>query len=182
MLVNIVPILKEEIIANTKTDPETICPSLGVLDKLVCISSHSNSRIIHNNMASLVANKLALRDIVLDKYYCPLDTKIRLRGSNFLNENLFGPLPESFRNNLSTRHGEKLVCKQKFSGKAQGNPGSGNQRTKPSFRSNKSTWNRGNNRRGRSFQYGARKANQFFHSQRGRRNVPIRKSQEKESG
>ena len=54
-----------------------------------------------------------MRDKILAEFDHPCKTKNILRGSGFLTENAFGPLPESLRQGLSSINGKDLMCKAK---------------------------------------------------------------------
>ena len=75
-------------------------PTLELLHSLICLTGHSISRMSSLHTAGLVTNKLAIRDKILLEFDHPIKTKNILRGSGFLTDNAFGPLPESLRTSI----------------------------------------------------------------------------------
>ena len=65
------------------------------------------------NISGLVGTKLEMRDKILAEFDHPDKTKNILRGSGFLTDNAFGPLPESLRQGLNSINGKELMCKAK---------------------------------------------------------------------
>merc|ERR1739842_284114 len=88
-------------------------PSLDLLHSLLQLAGTGSSRMSNLHISGLVANKLEMRDKILAEFDHPGKTKNILRGSGFLTENAFGPLPESFRQGLSSINGKELMCKAK---------------------------------------------------------------------
>ena len=69
-----------------------------------------------------------MRDKILAEFDHPFKTKNILRGSGFLTENSFGPLPESLKQGLGSINGKDLMCKAKevsTFNNAQSNPRGG---------------------------------------------------------
>ena len=73
---------------------------LDGLMRIAVLMAECNQRSGQSQLAAYVANKLALRDVVLGKFSCQNASRNILCGSSFLSPNLFGPLPESFKNSL----------------------------------------------------------------------------------
>ena len=84
-------------------------PLLSTLELVAECNQRSGQHI----MASLVANKVFLRESVLKKFYVPDLAKSLLRGSNFKSDKLFGSLPESFKTSLLHPSGKDLRCTSK---------------------------------------------------------------------
>ena len=95
LIIELLPTIEKE-----DTPPEVKLDNLDLVFRLVVLIAEGNQRSGQSLMAAFVANKLAMRDVVLNKFNAPLTSRQILRGSNFLSPNLFGPLPESFRNSL----------------------------------------------------------------------------------
>ena len=77
-------------------------------------------------MAALVANKMGMRNSVLNKFKVPANTSKTLRGANFSCEGVFGDLPGSFLDKFSTASGGSLTCKLKANNFYANNSGSSN--------------------------------------------------------
>ena len=90
--------------------------SLDFLEKLIALTSLSNQRGVHNQIAAFVSNKIGMRNHVLSKLQVPSKTAQMLRHSNFTCEGTFGDLPEAFLSKFSTMAGGSLVCKPKYRG------------------------------------------------------------------
>ena len=88
-------------------------PTFDLLYSLLQLAGQGNSRMSNLHISGLVANKLEMRDKILAEFDHPCKTKNILRGSGFLTENAFGPLPESLRQGLSSINGKDLMCKAK---------------------------------------------------------------------
>ena len=67
-----------------------------------------NQRSGQAQLAAYVSNKLALRDVVLNKYSSQNTSRDILRGSSFLSHNHFGPLPEFFSESLKSSTNREL--------------------------------------------------------------------------
>ena len=111
IMLSLIPIIFDEIFAYTQHEVDI--PSLSLMEKLICHSIFSNDRAVHNQSAGFVINKLALRDSVLSKYQAPASTVNILRGSDFKCDNLFGPMPESFKESLNSHQGKNLTATKK---------------------------------------------------------------------
>ena len=83
--------------------------SLDFLEKLIALTSLSNQRGIHNQIAAFVSNKTGMRNHVLSKLQVPSKTAQMLRNSNFTCEGVLGDLPKFFLLNFSTLAGGSLV-------------------------------------------------------------------------
>ena len=88
-------------------------PTFDLLFQLLQLAGQGSSRMSSLHISGLVANKLEMRDKILAEFDHPCNTKNILRGSGFLTENAFGPLPESLRQGLSSINGKDLMCKAK---------------------------------------------------------------------
>ena len=111
IMLSLIPIIFDEISVYSQQEVEI--PSLSLMEKLICQSIFSNDRAVHNQSAGFVINKLALRDSVLNKYQAPTSTVNILRGSDFTCDNLFGPIPESFKESLNSHQGKNLTATKK---------------------------------------------------------------------
>ena len=94
-------------------DSDELSPRLDVLMSTLELAAENNRRSGQAILASLVTNKLSLRDSVLKKFIVPPLTKTVLRGSDFKSDQVFGPLPESFRETLLHPNGREYRCKSK---------------------------------------------------------------------
>ena len=65
--------------------------------------------------AVFVANRVALRELVLDKFDSQSSSREALRGSSFASKELFGPLPDSLKTMLSAPNGERFMFTPKSS-------------------------------------------------------------------
>ena len=109
------------------------------------LAGQSSSRMTKYHIAGLVGTKLEMRDKILAEFDHPDKTKNILRGSGFVTDSAFGPLPESLKLCLNSINGKEHMCKPKVT------PSNTTQ----------------NNSRGG---YNSRPlTNQFFHTKRGAR-------------
>ena len=69
--------------------------------------------------AAFVANRVALREIELDKFDAHENSREVLRGSSFASKELFGPLPDSLKNKLSAQNGERFMFTPKLTSQPQ---------------------------------------------------------------
>ena len=76
-------------------------------------TAENNQRSGQAILASIVTNRLSMRDSVLRRFQVPKYTKTILKGSDFKSDKLFGPLPESFKASLLTHTGKALRCTTK---------------------------------------------------------------------
>ena len=107
ILLKLVPLVKEEL------DPtKDISPHFDLV-RVIRQAAQSNARAVQSTSASHVANIVHLRDHVLYKFDTPANTKEILRGSSFLSDKLFGPLPESLEANLRSLQGKDVRCSKK---------------------------------------------------------------------
>ena len=88
-------------------------PIFNLLYSLLSLTGHGISRMTNLHTSGLVTNKLEMRDKILLEFDHPAKTKNILRGSGFLSENSFGPLPESLKTALGSINGKELMCKAK---------------------------------------------------------------------
>ena len=91
----------------------TDLPIVELLHSLICLTGHSISRMTSLHTAGLVSNKLEMRDKILLEFDQPAKTKNILRGSGFLSDNAFGPLPESLKTALASINGKEVMCRAK---------------------------------------------------------------------
>ena len=78
----------------------------------VLMEAENNHRSVQTQLASYVSKKLSLRDVVLIRCHCQNTALNILRGS-FLSLNLFGPLPEFFKELIKLDHNKCLRLKRK---------------------------------------------------------------------
>ena len=81
---------------------------LALAMEVFIMVAECNQRSGQAQLAAYVSNKLALRDVVLDKFSSQNTSRDILRGSSFLSHNLFGPLPESFSESLKSSTNREL--------------------------------------------------------------------------
>ena len=105
-----IPLLKNELSSNFEGIDLS---AFDFLEKLLAITSLSNQRSYHNQIAALVSNKTGMRNFVLSKFQVPANTAKTLKGTNFACEGVFGDLPESFMSKFSTMAGSSLTCRPK---------------------------------------------------------------------
>ena len=85
--------------------------TLDLLLQVIVMAAECNQRSGQTQIATYVANKLALRDFVLARFSVSTGSATSrniLRGSSFLSDKLFGELPESFKNSLRLDNGKEL--------------------------------------------------------------------------
>ena len=116
-----IPMLKQEL---SSSFADVDLSAFQFLEKLLAMTSLSNQRSYHNQIAALVSNKNAMRLHVLTKHKVPTNTAKYLKGSDFAGEGVFGDLPESFLAKFSTAAGKDMVCTPRSWG-ASGSFGSG---------------------------------------------------------
>ena len=88
-------------------------PSFDLLYSLLSLAGQGISRMTNLHTSGLVTNKLEMRDKILLEFDHPSKTKNILRGSGFLSENSFGPLPESLKLALGSINGKEIMCRAK---------------------------------------------------------------------
>ena len=137
MLLEMVPMIKNEIQAqlpeSSQTEDDRSFPTLDLLHNLLGLLAHGVHRNINTQLSAYVSNKLSIRDHVLDKLVCPPLTKEYLRGSDFVDSKVFGPIPESVKTALSSHNAGSLICRPKrFTPKGPGPSTSGYKRPAPS--------------------------------------------------
>ena len=103
-----IPVLKENLLAKFG---DFITSSLDLLEKLFALTSLSNQRGVHNQIAAFVSNKTGMRNHGLSKLQVPSKTAQMLKNSNFTCEGTFGDLPEAFLSKFTTLAGGTLICK-----------------------------------------------------------------------
>ena len=77
------------------------------------LAGQSSSRMTKSQIAGLVGTKLEMRDKILAEFDHPDKTKNILRGSGFVTDSAFGPLPESLKLCLNSINGKEHMCKSK---------------------------------------------------------------------
>ena len=107
------PVLKENL-SSKFSDFNT--SSLDFLEKLIALTSLSNQRGVHNQIAAFVSNKTGMRNHVRSKLLVPSKNAQMLKNSNFTCEGVFGDLPEAFLSKFTTLAGGTLICKPKYRG------------------------------------------------------------------
>ena len=88
-------------------------PTLDLLHNLLGLLAHGLHRNTNTQMLAYVSNKLSIRNHVLDKLVCHVLTKEYLRGSDFLDSKVFGPIPESLQAALASNNSPSLICRPK---------------------------------------------------------------------
>ena len=118
MLLEMVPMVKTEFLAmlpDSDQDTDRSFPTLDLLHNLLGLLAHGLHRNTNTQISTYVSNKLSIRDHVLDKLVCHALTKEYLRGSDFLDCKVFGPIPESLQTALASNNASSLVCRPKRS-------------------------------------------------------------------
>ena len=85
-------------------------PTFDLLKDLLMLAGQSSSRLTKSQIAGLVGTKLEMRDKILAEFDHPDKTKNILRGSGFVTDNAFGPLPESLKLCLNSINGKVHMC------------------------------------------------------------------------
>ena len=88
-------------------------PTFDLLRDLIMLAGQNSSRMTKLNIAGLVGSKVEMRDKILAEFDHPDKTKNILRGSGFVTDNAFGPLPESLKLCLNSINGKEHMCKAK---------------------------------------------------------------------
>ena len=109
LIMELIPKVSEEHLTST----DEPLNSLELLMRVVVLAAECNQRSGQAITGTFIANKLALRDYVFNKFVTPSVSRNILRGSNFLSDKLFGNLPESYKNSLKQATGTQLRCKAK---------------------------------------------------------------------
>ena len=107
IMIELIPKISREHIDSS----EDHLQNLDLLLQVIVMAAECNQRSGQTQVATFVANKLALRDFVLAKFSVPPGSSTScsiLRGSSFLSDKLFGELPESFKNSLRLSNGKEL--------------------------------------------------------------------------
>ena len=91
LIMELIPKVSEEHFTST----DEPLNSLELLMRVVVLAAECNQRSGQAITGTFIANKLALRDYVFNKFVTPSVSRNILRGSNFLSDKLFGNLPES---------------------------------------------------------------------------------------
>ena len=82
--------------------------NLNYVRKVNTLGSQCNLRGRHSTLALYTKNKIALREEVLQDFSGPDHTKNILKGTSLFHKELFGPLPESFRDSVLNKGGQNL--------------------------------------------------------------------------
>ena len=109
LIMELIPKVNEE---HTESNGEPL-NTLELLMRVVVLAAESNQRSGQAQTATFIANKVALRDYVFNKFVTHPVSKNILRGSNFLSDKLFGNLPESYKTSLKQASGNQLRCRSK---------------------------------------------------------------------
>ena len=118
MLLELVPKIKSEFVAmlpDSDQDADLSFPTLDLLHNLLGLLAHGLHRNTNTQISAYVSNKLSIRDHVLDKLICHPLTKEYLRGSDFMDCKVFGPIPESLQTALASNNASSLICRPKRS-------------------------------------------------------------------
>ena len=89
--------------------------SLELLKEVMSLAAQTSLKASHCVTAAFVANRVALRESVLDKFASHEDSREVLRGSSFASKDLFGPIPDSLKDKLSASNGEWFMFTTKAS-------------------------------------------------------------------
>ena len=103
LLLEIVP--KLSLTSTSQVDRQKL---LDLAMEVMVIIAECNQRSGQTQVATYVSNKLALRDVVLNRFSSQNTSRDILRGSSFLSHDLFGPLPESFSESLKSSSNKGL--------------------------------------------------------------------------
>ena len=88
-------------------------PAFDLLTDVMSIAARTSLKASQFLTAAFIANRVALRDSVLEKFSAHETSKETLRGSSFASKNLFGPLPDQFKDKLNAPHGERFMLSLK---------------------------------------------------------------------
>lgn len=111
---------------------------LDLAMEVIIMIAECNQRSGQTQLATYVSNKLALRDVVLNRFSSQNTSRDILRGSTFLSHNLFGTLPESFSESLKSSTSKELRFTRKpFSARPPNSVKSFNNSSLRSFKSTK---------------------------------------------
>ena len=95
-------------------------PAFNLLFDIMGLAARTSLKASQFLTAAFVANRVALRDTVLDKFDAHESSRETLRGGSFASKNLFGPLPEHFKEKLNAPHGEWFMFTLKSSSSNSG--------------------------------------------------------------
>ena len=73
--------------------------SLELLKEVMSLAAQTSLKTSHCISAAFVANRVALRESVLDKFVSHENSREVLRGSSFASKDLFGPIPDCIKDN-----------------------------------------------------------------------------------
>ena len=94
------------------SDPNTSTPDFPTLDlifEIMSLAARTSLRASQLLTAAFVANRTAIRDVVLDKFEGHETSKENLRGSPFDSKDLFGPIPDSLKDKLTAQYGQRFM-------------------------------------------------------------------------
>ena len=83
--------------------------TFGLLKSVMGLAAQTSLKASQCINAAFVANRVALREMVLDKFDAHEYSRETLRGSSFASKDLFGPLPDSLKDKLSAQNGERFM-------------------------------------------------------------------------
>ena len=116
-LLEMIPLIRDEFCQRLSIPPKssqeaegTAFPTLDLMHNVLGLMAHGIHRNNNILISAYVNNKLSVRDHVLDRFKGLQSTKHVLRGSDFYTKEIFGPLPESFKDSLSSHNGKNLMC------------------------------------------------------------------------
>ena len=95
-------------------------PAFTLLFDIMGLAARTSLKASQFLTATFVANRVALRETVLDKFNAHESSRETLRGGSFASKNLFGPLPEQFKEKLNAPHGERFMFTLKTSSSNSG--------------------------------------------------------------
>ena len=95
-------------------------PTFSLLFDIMSLAARTSLKASQFLTAAFVANRVALRETVLDKFEAHESSRETLRGGPFASKNLFGPLPEHFKEKLNAQHGERFMFTLKSSSSNSG--------------------------------------------------------------
>ena len=90
-------------------------PAFNLLFDIMALAARTSLKASQFLTAAFVANRVALRETVLDKFDAHESSRETLRGGSFASKNLFGPLPEHFKEKLNAPLGERFMFTLKTS-------------------------------------------------------------------
>ena len=86
--------------------------SLDLLKEVMSLAAQTSLKTSQCISAAFVANRVALRESVLDRFVSHENSREVLRGSSFASKELFGPIPDCLKDKLSALNGERFMFKK----------------------------------------------------------------------